>query len=379
MPGAGTQKWKLIILGVLLILIGGGVVLLRVAGGILKGKVVEALGPGSEIKALTLGWSGVGVEGLRIRGRQGWPAVDTLRAERVVIVPSLRSLLLGQIQVGSITVTRPYLSILRTKDGKLQIVPSLLVQQAPARKPGGGVAPQVTISHIRLKDGVIELYDATVAQPPLKIRLEQIQASVRNVAVPTLNSKSRFEITGVVKGVKRDGRASISGWVEVASKDSSVEMKLQSVDLVALQPYLSAAGETRLQRGALDLDLHSEVSKNRIQAPGRVILSNLEFAPARGPLDTFMGIPRTAVVNFVKTKDDKIDVKFVVEGDINNPKFSLNEAVAGRIGAAVAENLGVTIRGVTEGVKGLGQKSLEEAAKGAGSALEQLLGGPKKR
>jgi uncharacterized protein involved in outer membrane biogenesis len=55
---------------------------------------------------------------------RGWPAADTLRAERVVIVPSLRSVLSRQIGVQSITVVRPYLSALRTKDGQLQVFPA---------------------------------------------------------------------------------------------------------------------------------------------------------------------------------------------------------------------------------------------------------------
>jgi uncharacterized protein involved in outer membrane biogenesis len=66
-----------------------------------------------------VGWSSVDVGELRIKGPRGWPAADTLRAERVVIVPSLRSVLSRQIGIRSITVVRPYLSALRTKDGQL--------------------------------------------------------------------------------------------------------------------------------------------------------------------------------------------------------------------------------------------------------------------
>jgi hypothetical protein len=34
----------------------------------------------------------------------------------------------------------------------------------------------VTISKIELQDGVVELFDATVSRPPLKTRLEQVDA-----------------------------------------------------------------------------------------------------------------------------------------------------------------------------------------------------------
>ena len=383
MASTKTKKWGLIILAAIVLLVVGAVVGFQAAVGLLKGKVVEALGPDSEIKELRVRWSAVELDGLRIKARQGWPTADALRADRVVIVPSLRSFLSGRIQVSSITVVRPYLSALRTRDGKLQVVPSLLAGAASEGKAAAGPpARSVTISRITLEDGVVELFDATVAQPPLKIRLEKIQAAMRDVVAPALTGKSRFDLAALVKGLQRDGRATVSGWVEVASKDSAVKLQLRSVDLVLLQPYLTQATETRVQRGALDLDLDSEVKQNRLRAPGKVVISDLEFTPTRGVLDTFMGVPRAAVVNFLKNRENKIAINFILEGDINNPRFALNEAFATRLATGLAENLGVSIRGVAEGVGTLGQKGLEaagEAAKGVGSALQQIFGGQKKR
>ena len=383
MASTKTKKWALIILAAIVLLVVGAIVGFQAAVGLLKGKVVEALGPDSKVKELRVRWSAVELDGLRIKARRGWPTADTLRADRVVIVPSLRSLLSGRIQVSSITVVRPYLSALRTRDGKLQVVPSLLAGAASEGKAAAGPpARSVTISRITLEDGVVELFDATVAQPPLKIRLEKIQAAMRDVVAPALTGKSRFDLAALVKGLQRDGRATVSGWVEVASKDSAVKLQLRSVDLVLLQPYLTQATETRVQRGALDLDLDSEVKQNRLRAPGKVVISDLEFTPTRGVLDTFMGVPRAAVVNFLKNRENKIAINFILEGDINNPRFALNEAFATRLATGLAENLGVSIRGVAEGVGTLGQKGLEaagEAAKGVGGALQQLLGGQRKR
>src|SRR4029077_4804602 len=100
----------------------------------------EALGAGSEIKDIRVGWSSVDVGELRIKGPRGWPTADTLRAERVVIVPSLRSVLSREIGVQSITIFRPYLSALRTKDGQLQVVPSLLAGTAEQGQAAGSSA-----------------------------------------------------------------------------------------------------------------------------------------------------------------------------------------------------------------------------------------------
>ena len=382
MARSKAKTWGLIALLVILALIVGGIIGFRIATGILKGKVVEVLGPGSEVKGIQVGWSGVELHGLRIKGGPGWPATDTLRAERVVIFPSVRSVLTGTVRVGSITVVRPYLSAVRSPEGRLRVVPSLLETPAPkGTRPAGAPGPAVIISRIRVEDGVLDLFDATVAQPPLKIHLEKIEATIRNVAYPSLTGKSQFDLTAVVKGLQRDGRVGISGWAEMASRDSSMKTELRSVDLVPLQPYISRTSDARVQRGVLDLDLHSEVSKNRLQAPGKVVISNLEFAPARSAAETFMGVPRAAVVNFLKGKDNRIAINFTIQGDLNNPQFTFREALATRLAAGLAEMLGVSIRGLAEGVGTLGRKGVEaagEAAKGLGGALQQLFGGKRR-
>jgi hypothetical protein len=380
------KRLMLIALAAITVLIVGGIVGFRVAVRVLKSKVVEALGPNSEVRDIRLGWTSVNVEGLRIKGPSGWPAADALRAERVAVVPSLRSLFSRQYRVRSITISKPYLSALRTKDGKLQILPGLLTGAASEDRADTLSRPaaaysMVTIGRITLEDGVVELYDATVIQPPLKIRLEQIKATVRGMAVPGLRGKSRFELAGVVKGVQRDGQITMEGWVEVGTRNSSVKTELRSVDLVILQPYLIKDGEAGVQKGTFDLDLQSDVSNNQLKAPGKATISDLEFVPAEGAVGTFMGLPRRAVLAYLLRNDNKIAVDFVLEGNIDNPQFSLNQAFTTRLALAMARVLGVDLGGMVQGVGTLGQKGGEavgQAAKGTGGWLQRLFGGKKK-
>ena len=86
----------------------------HIAAKLLQGKIIEALGPRSRVAALKVNWFTVELLGLRIDAPKGWPAVRTLEAERVTIVPDLRSLLSDKIRISSIVVQRPYLSMLRT-------------------------------------------------------------------------------------------------------------------------------------------------------------------------------------------------------------------------------------------------------------------------
>ncbi len=378
------KRWRVIVPVIALLFLGAAGLGFHVAVRMLKGKVAAALGPGSKVAALKVGWSSVELVGLTIEAPKGWPAARTFSAERVRIVPSLRTLLTDQVRISSITVEKPYLSVLRTP-GRLVMVPSLLA--AGARKDKGkrgdgkSFPRTVRISKIALEDGIVEVFDATVSQPPLKIRLERIEAVVRDFAAPSLKEKTRFDLTAVAKGVTRDGRVKISGWVEAVGRDSSSHILLDTVDLVSLQPYLVKRGEARVSKGTLDLNLKSEVRSNKLNGKGKMVLKGLEFAPHQSYLDTFMGIPRNALIGFLKDHDGAIDMDFTLAGDIGHPNFSLNETLATRVATAMAGQLGVTILGVAEGIEAIGRKGLEGAggvAEAIGSAVRGLLGGGEK-
>ena len=55
------------------------------------------------------------------------------------------------------------------------------------------------ISTIEFKDGTLELHDATVSRPPLKTKIEQIDAVIQDVTAPT-SGRTRFDLSGIVKG-----------------------------------------------------------------------------------------------------------------------------------------------------------------------------------
>jgi hypothetical protein len=352
------------------------------AVSVLESKVAEALGKHSETSAIRVGWSGVVVEGLRIPAPSGWPAADALRAERVTVVPTLRSLVRGDpYRIWSVTLHRPYLSLVRGRSGKLVALPGLRADsKAPDEATGG--SRRVSLREVEVEDGVLEIFDSRVSTPPLQIRIEQVEASLREMIVPTLLGRSEFEIEGVVKGVHEDGTVQISGWADIGTRDSSITTRLRSVDLVPLQRYLIRKGEAGVRGGRFDLDLHSEVRDRRVHAPGTLSLADLQLESESGALGTFMGVSRGAVIAALEKKGGRIGLDFTIEGDIDSPEFSLDEALSTRLAYSLAETLGVGLSGLVEGVGTLGQKGGEaagEAARGVSEMFQDLFDDEPKR
>ena len=371
MAAGKSARWASIALalaGLVAVVVFGG---LHFGAKALKGKVEQALGPEAEIGEIRLGLSSLEVVGLRIKAPAGWPAPDTLRAERIRIAPDLAALLSARVGIAGIVVEGGYVSALRGADGRLRVVPGLLEQQGGRKDAGKG--PEVSIGAIELKGGVMEFFDATVRRPAHRIRLERLDAKVTELRLPGLEAKSALQLDGVVKGVRNDGKVTIDGWMVFASKDSDLRNTLRGVDLIALQPYLLKAGEGSVRRGTLDLDLRATIAAKHLHAPGTLTLRRLDLESG----GTFMGLPRAAVVGLMKDGGDKISIQFTLEGKLDDPNFRLNEGFSTRVAAALGKLLGVSLEGLAQGISTVGQKGVEAAggvAEGVGKAVKGLFG-----
>jgi hypothetical protein len=92
-----------------------------------------------------------------------------------------------------------------------------------------------------------------------------------------------------------------------------------------------------------------------------------------------MGLPRNAVVGALKNQRDQIDVSFALDGNIDDPQFSLNEAFATRLASSVAETLGVSLGGLATGVGSLGARGVEAVGEAVGGAVQEIFQGEEPR
>jgi hypothetical protein len=388
-PWRSLRRWFAVAAVLLALLFGAGLVALRAGVAMLERQVVSALGPGAQVGHLGADWNDVEITDVRIAAQGGWPAPESLRAERVRIIPSWRSLLSEQIEIARIEVTGGYLSALRTRDGHLRLLPTLIrigdASRANAQPtsnadatPLAGPPParSVSIGEIQIVNGTVELFDETVARPPWKVRLQQIDATVRDLVAPAQSGHLPFEMSAELDGPQRDGRVTISGWLDPGTQDLELTGSLRAVDLLALQPYFVEEAKQRLSGGALDLDITAQVRSKRLHAPGRLTLSQLHFAQGGSAKAIVLGVPRDLLFAGLQAKGGKIALDFSLDGDIDDPKFSLHEMLSTRIALQLAKELGFSVGGLVEGVGGLGLEGLkgaDKAAGGIGSAMRKLI------
>ncbi|MDM4770310.1 DUF748 domain-containing protein [Solimonas sp. SE-A11] len=333
----------------------------------LKRQVLAALGPEATVGSIRLGLGSVVVEDLRLAAPEGWPFEDTLRAKRLLVEAELSSLFSDEYRVGQVTVEEGYLSMQRTREGKLKLLPTLLGRSEKKDGDSGGRF-RLHIDQVQLKDSVLDFHDASPKGGPARVRLEALNATLDHLQVPQRTGRSQLDAESRVKG---GGTVELSGWLEIATRESDLKLTLRDVDLVPLEPYLLRATEAGVERGQVDLDLHSQVQQRQLKAPGKLILKNLKLRSGDGLGGTFMGMSRGAVVSSLKSGGDRIDLDFVLEGDLNSPRFSLNETLSMRLAVGAAASLGI---GVVDMVKDLGSAT-GRGLEAVGDAVGGLFGG----
>jgi hypothetical protein len=347
-------------------------------------RVAAALGAGSRVEAIEVGLAAVEARGVSMPAGADWPVDESLRAARVRVAPSWRSLLDDEVRVARIDVEGLALAAFRERGGALRVVPHLLAPPAPP--PGASAtappprATQARIDAIRAQGASVTLYDASIARPPWPVRLDAVDVTVRDVVAPALDERMPIELVARLQGPERHGRVSLAGWIVPSTRDLELELSLAGIDLLALRPYLVEAGKARLERGALDLTLRANVRENVLHAPGRLVLTDLAFASGPGAKARVLGVPRDVLLAGLRARGGRIELDFTLDGRLDDPRFSLREAISTRVAVALAEELGVSVGGLVGGTLGLGREALEEsgrAAGGIGSALERLL--PKRR
>jgi hypothetical protein len=346
MSGPKHKRWILIGGVVVSVLILAGLAGMHLAARSVKESIQEALGPEGEAAEIKVGLTSIEILDVRIKAPRGWPSDSTLRARRIVIVPDLRELLSDQVQITSIEVQGAYLSALRPKEGGgLRVLPSV-AERAKKSKGAGKERRGAVVSTVQLTDCVVEVYDATVVGKAQRLRVDAVKGTVEDIRLPELTNRTRIALVGISKGVSRHGTVSVRGWVEVANKDAELHTQVRNVDLAHFEPYVITKIKSGIDSGSFNLDLRSRVKKNFVTASGTLTVIALKLKPSVNPLGAIAAVPRDIVIGALENEQQEITVPFELQGDLDDPTFSLTGEGSLQTALAVVRAFGTSFEGL---------------------------------
>ncbi|NIE67374.1 DUF748 domain-containing protein [Burkholderia sp. Ax-1719] len=368
-----------IVIAALVVIAFGGLYLLQREARARVEAVLAPIGTAAQIH-VAFWLTSVELTDVRLKPPPNWPTADMLRAQRITITPDLRALLSHHVHVREIHVSDFTMTVLRRQNGSVEILPNLrremeaasgassAASSASATSTSTDLPTEKQIDHIVLDRGSFVFYDRSVSNPPWRVTVSDASARVDDVHLPALDEPTHVSVTGALKGPAHTGHVSFDGTIRIASKDSQTHTTLRGIDITMLDPYLlkKAGAKANVTGGTLDLDLTSTVRGYRLHAPGVVTLHQLQLAESSDPLDSFLSIPTRAAIAALKSHKGDITLHFVLDGDLHDPKFRLNDNLMTELRAGFAKALGVSAQGVAQGAG--------QTAKGIADALRNLFG-----
>jgi hypothetical protein len=375
----GKEKGKkvLIITLVIVAIVGVSViVLMKFANKIVKAELERRLGKTFSVEKIDLGWGNVEATGVRLKNSAG---KEVIRIENLSVRADFMGLLKKEYVVSNITLKNPYIYVEVDKQGN--IVNPVLPQKHETKKDKKENRQEesvpVTIKKVVIRDGSLDYLDRKVPVTPVLTKVRNINLEVRNIHTPLVDAFSPYTLSAGIQGHMRNGTVKSSGKINLKSKDTDCKTQIRSLDLTGLKPYFQKSSTVNITKGLLDLDINARVVSKRINAPGNAVLKDLEFGSGRGIGDRFMGVPLSLVVASLKSSNNEIPVAFIVKGDLDNPKFSLQEEFVAAMAIALASKLGFSIQSIGEALLeggATGSGTIGSGVKELGKDLQKIFG-----
>jgi hypothetical protein len=344
-------------LSILILLVVGTGILFHNANRIIRYELQQFLGRGFSVGDIAVRWGGVTARDIRLDRPDGREAFST---KDLGIRASLIGILKKEKIISDIVLDSPYLLLEMDKKGEF-VAPlppgnKASVKAKKTQKTTGKGAP-VLIQSVKVKKGSLDYLDRKVAAGPALIKMREVRAEMKNFAVPPDHRTSHYELDAVIPGSMEKGTLSAEGAIDLGTRDTKSTLRIRDLDITQLRPYFEKKGDVEVTKGLLSLDADITVRNRKIHSAGTIVIRKLEFSNDRG---SFLGMPLLAVTKLLKDNNDRISLDFTIEGDLDNPKFSITENLVQKIALSLAKSLGMPIESIGKSVFELGGSALKK-------------------
>ncbi len=225
-----------------------------------------------------VGFRGFSVKGLEIR-KEG-ASTPLLKGEKLELRWKFKELLKGRIVIHTLVFTRPEITIVRQKDGSLNIADLLpeitkAEKTAPARKKHnrGPAGVPLFITLLSMQDGQLSFVDLS-QQPQTTLKVSNIRSRLTDFST---SAPIPFEIEGQVQGAEERSLA-INGTYDLAKNTLKGNVNLQGIDLATLSPLIASKPFDLIHQGKLTMEASMAVEDfDHFVTKGSLTLSGLKI------------------------------------------------------------------------------------------------------
>jgi len=360
--GRRFKKVSIILAVFIVTVVVAGVLLFHNANRIIKAELESALGRAFSVQEIELSWGEVKVSHIRLNNKAGKTVFKTAG---LTLQADFLGLLKRDFVISHLAVNEPYVFMEIDPRGNL-VNPSLPAGEGEKGGEEEKPLPPFLVKKVLITKGSLDYLDRQPRAGSVFIKVRDIDVELRDVALPPGGSESLYALDAVIAGLQGSGTIKSRGKVKLKDEkieDADAKVEVRNVDIIPFRPYFQKSG-VNITKGLLDLDMDVKVRARKLHAPGRAMLRDLDFKSGPGVGNKFRGVPLSIAVATLKNDKNEITVDFVLEGDMNNPKFSLREGIVDKLSLAVANKLGISVKDIGKSVIKTGTEGVKKGVEG---------------
>ncbi|SIS06238.1 protein of unknown function [Aquipseudomonas alcaligenes] len=222
------------------------------------------------------------------------------------------------LAIGKVNLQQPYVRFIINEDLTTNVNDLMIPQPNAKTEPAGKPLP-IRIGGIAIKDGSANFADFSLT-PNFATAIQQL-----NGQIGTLDNQSPKTASVDIKGkVDKYAPVSIKGQLTPFDPMNSLDIatSFKNVELTTLTPYSGKFAGYRIRKGRLNLDLHYRIEKGQLNAENKLLLEDLQLGEQVDSKDA-VDLPIRLAVALLKDTQGNIDIQLPVQGDLNNPEFSV--------------------------------------------------------
>jgi len=359
------KKWLIGLVIIAILLIGGYLLLSFYSVRFIQARLQQVVSLGLTIAEIKIKPTYLSVKGIRYDDPFSKRRIFLIEEMRVY--PDLSSFLKETLRIREWMILQPSLFFYRSREGSL-IGPWTTIEKkekgkeiSEERERKGKEPLRIMIDRFRIQKGSVDFEDGKMGGPPAQIRLRELDLEVKDIQYPFASAHSSLELKGKIKGRMREGSVYTKGWVDLKNMDMETSLKVREIEIKIFEPYYRKRFSADIEAGHIDMEAKIDIKKRMIDAPGQLALVDLHIKEG----GTILWIPAKIIASLLKDKGNRIQIQFHVKGNIDDPRFDLQEAFLTRIAISLGEVLGIPIKVV-------GETIIEGTGKGAEGLIEGL-------
>lgn len=225
------------------------------------------------------------------------------------------------LSIAQVQLLQPYARFVINEDLTTNVNDLMIAQPAEpnAKAASAGKPLPIRIGGLTIKDGSANFADFSLT-PNFATAIQQL-----NGQIGTLDNQSSQAASVDIKGkVDKYAPVSIKGKLTPFDPMNSLDIatSFKHVELTTLTPYSGKFAGYRIRKGRLNLDLHYQIEKGQLNAENKLLLEDLQLGEQVDSKDA-VDLPIRLAVALLKDTQGNIDIQLPLQGNLNDPQFSV--------------------------------------------------------